>query len=453
MKILFVIDKLGYTENIGVAYLSAIAKQDNHRTYFYSIDKSFIDRYVEQVKPDVIAYSCDSFSFNKLIQVNKELKEDNDFVSIMGGSHPTFNPESFSNSRMDAFCVGEGEYAFKDFLKCIEDGKPFDNVSNLITEKNINPVRSLIKPLDSLPMPDHDLILDNTMLGDTPKKTFFTSRGCPFNCSYCCNNIYKKIYAGKGKLVRRFSVERVIREMEYVKEHYTMDFVKLDDDCFCIKADDWLHDFVREYKSRIDLPFNCVLRFDVINNKVLKLLKEAGCHSIHLSVDSVNPRIREKILNRNMNIDNDEIIKRLKKIRTFGITTFVNFILGIPTSSIEDEINTIAFSRKADVTYPSYTMVVPFRGTGLFDYCMLNGFVDKDYVYGDLWGWTTLSGFSWEHQLVQRNVFLLGALLSKVDRECLKFFYPLLHSFNEMLYKSLWKRFYDFNMENVIYEL
>jgi len=232
-----------------------------------------------------------------------------------------------------------------------------------------------------------------------------------------------------------------------------MDFVKLDDDCFCIKSDKWLHDFVREYKSRIDIPFNCVLRFDVVNDEVLRLLKKAGCHSIHLSVDSVSPRIREKILNRNMNINNDEIVSKLKKIRDFGIETFVNFILGVPTSNIEDEIDTIVLSNQADITYPSYTMAVPFRGTRLFDYCLQNGFVDEDYVYGNLWGWTTLKGFSEEQQIVQRNVFLLGAMLSKVDSVSLKFFYPLLYSFNEVMYEFLWKNFYDFNMENVIYKL
>jgi len=453
IKILFVVAKLGYTENTGIAYLSAIAKQLGHKTYFYSNDNLGLNKYVKELKPDVIAYSCDTFNANNIISINKQIKKQHNYVSIMGGSYPTFDPHSFNNSGMDVFCIGEGEYAFKEFIERVEQGKSYDDIKNLITKNKVNDVRLLINPLDQLPMPDHDLILGNTFLGCEPKKTFFTSRGCYYNCSYCCNKTYKNIYHGKGDIVRRFSVERVISEMEYVKEHYSMDFVKIDDDCFTFKADKWLKDFIREYKSRIDLPFNCLLRIDNINDDILSLLKKGNCHSLTLSIDSINHVIRENILNRHMNIDNKEIINRLKKVKEYGIETYVNFMLGLPTSNINDEIGTIDFCNQADVTYPAYTMAVPFKGTELYDYCKANNYLSDNYETGDMLGWSNLDKFNMKQRIVQRNIFLLGALLSKVDRRYIKYFIPLIYDFNEQLYNDIWKNFYDYNLENVIYEL
>ena len=453
MNILFVIDKLGYSENTGIAHLSSIAKKEGHKTFFYSLDNLLLVDYVKKTKPDIIAYSCDSLSFNSTVMENKILKNSYDFVSIMGGPHPTFDPESFNTSGMDAYCIGEGEYAFKEFLQHVENNQSFDNIQNLITNKKNNPIRPLITNLDELPMPDHDLILGNTFLGLTSKKSFLTSRGCPFNCSYCCNNVYKKIYKNKGRYVRRFSVDYKINEIKYVKNKYRTDFIKLDDDCFCFKIDDWLKDFLNRYEQEIDVPFNCILRFDMVNDEMLTLLKNAGCYSVHLSIDSLNPDIRKNILHRNMNIDNDMMKNILKKIRKHGINTFVNFMLGIPTSSIQDEIDTIKFSNDSDITYPAYTMTVPFYGTELYKFCVKNGFINTDYKHGDFYGYTSLNGFSMEQTIIQHNIFFLGSLLSKIDKKYLEFFIPMIYEYNEKLYKDIWKKFYEFNIKNEIYKI
>src|SRR3989338_1371004 len=240
MKILFVIHQLDYADHIAIAYLSSIAKQLNHLTFFCNMDKDDLNISISKINPDIVAYSVNILGYNKIVEANKKAKESHSFISIMGGPHPTYSPETFPESGMDVYCVGEGEYAFKEFLLQVEKGESFDDVANLITENKANPVRPLIRNLDELPFPDRDLVLSNSFLKNTAKKTFYATRGCPFKCSYCCNNYYHELYKAKGPIVRRFSVERIIQEIEDVKSKYRADFIKFGDDLFALKVDDWL---------------------------------------------------------------------------------------------------------------------------------------------------------------------------------------------------------------------
>lgn len=415
MKILFVIHSLDFADHIALAYLSGIAKSLRHSTYFCTLDKDDLAAVVGKVKPDVVGYSVNILGYSQIIEAHKQARKVHNFISIMGGPHPTFSPETFLESGMDAYCVGEGEYAFKDFLIKVEKDESFDTIENLITKKARNPVRPLIKDLDELPVADRDLVLANSFLKDTPKKTFYTTRGCPFKCKYCCNNYYHHLYQGKGPIVRRFSVERVIREMEEVKSKYRMDFVKFGDDLFALKADDWFREFAEKYSTRIKIPFNCYLRFDTVDEELLKLLKKAGCYSVHLSLDSTSDYVREEMLGRKMK--KVDVVEKLRSIRRYGINTWVNYMLAVPESTVQNDIDTILLSKKAKVTYPAYSTTVPMKGTELYDYCVAKNYLSSAVYKSDMtgcWDRSTLSCFSEKEKDIRFNVFLLGALIAKL---------------------------------------
>ncbi len=455
MKILFVIHDLSFADHIAIAYLSPIAKQLGHTTFFCSLDTDDLIATVNKVKPDVIAYSVNIIGYQATIEAHKKAKKIHNFVSIMGGPHPTISPETFSESGMDAYCVGEGEYAFRDFLIRVEQGDSFDNVENLITKNAANPVRPLIRNLDELPQADRDLVISNSFIKNAAKKTFYATRGCPFKCTYCCNNYYRKLYRGKGPAVRRFSVERVIREIEDVGEKYRMDFIKFGDDCFTIKVDDWLEEFSEKYPKRIGIPFNCYLRFDTVDDVMLKLLKKAGCFSVHLSVDSTSRYVRETILKRQMRSEN--IVERLRKIRQYGINTWVNYMLAVPESTLQDDLDTIKLSKEAKITYAAYSTTVPMEKTELYDHCVEQGLIDPSTYQGDMSGCSeksALSCFTEKEKNVRFNIYLLGALLAKLP-------YPLdkVASFlikvipPNIFFKKINDYLYYYYIENKIFKL
>ncbi|MDO9530352.1 MAG: radical SAM protein [Syntrophales bacterium] len=455
MKILFVIYQLDFADHISLSFLSAVAKERGHSTHLCVLTEVHLEESVKAYKPDVVAYSTNIYGFDEMVASHKEAKKSHDFVSIMGGPHVTVFPEIFSEVDVDAFCIGEGELAFRDFLECLEQDISYDSVPNLITVNSANPVRPLINNLDDLPFPDRDLVLGNSFLKDTPKKTFYASRGCPYSCNYCCNSYYRSLYRGKGKYVRRFSVERVIREIEHVKSRYRTDFIKFGDDLFAPKADEWLEEFSDIYSKRVGIPFNCYLRFDTVDEKLLFLLKKAGCYSVHLSVDSTSENVRGKILNRKMK--KVDIVRRIKTINDFGINTWVNYMLAAPESTLEDDLLSISINKKSKVTYASYSTTVPMKGTVLYDYCIQHNLIDASTHKSDMEGCsqpTTLKCFSEKEKNVRYNIYLLGAIIAKLPFPLDKLAIWMIQIIPpNKLFVKLRQAFYQYSIENRIFKL
>ena len=455
MNVLFVIAQLDYADHIAIPFLSSIAKLHGWRTNLCVLDSDDFEKTLETFKPRVVAYSANVIGFDMIISAHEAACRRHDFISILGGPQATFSPETFDQSGMDFYCVGEGEDAFGEFLDRVERGLPCDDIPNMINKNGTNPVRSLVANLDDLPLPDRDITLSHSYLKNTPKKTFYATRGCPFKCTYCCNNLYHKLYGGKGKFVRRFSVERIIVEIEYVKSKYRTDFIKFGDDCFALKADSWLEEFAEKYSKRISLPFNCYLRLDTVDNDLLKLLKKAGCYSVHLSVDSTSKHVREKIFKRNFrDIDIESV---LRNINSYGINTWVNFMLSAPESTLEDDLATIRMSKNGKVTYPSYSTTVPMFGTELYDYSIANNLLDLNHHKSDMTGCTdisTLSCFSKKERNIRYNIYLLGAIISKLPFPLDQLSIQLIKVMSpNALFKKLRKMTYTYYIENKIFKL
>ena len=455
MNILFCIYQLDFADHIAIPHLSAVAKKLGHSTDLCIIKDNDLVETVARLKPDVVAYSSNILGFREMVADHKKAKRNHSFVSIMGGPQATFSPHTFEEAGVDAYCVGEGELAFSEFLIRLEQGKTYDDVLNIITKSAKNPVRPLIADLSVLLMPDRDITMLHTFLKHTSKKTFYTSRGCPFQCHYCANSYYKKLYRGKGPTVRRFAVEQVLQEIEHVKASYRTDFVKFGDDVFAMFADDWLDEFANNYSKRIGIPFNCFLRFDTVDAKLLQLLKHAGCHSVHLSVDSTSEHVREKIFGRNMR--KIDITAKLKLIHSYGIKTWVNFMLAAPESTLEDDLESIRLSKKGKVAYTNYSTTVPMRGTILFDYCVDHGLVDFDTHISDMQGCimpTTLKCFSQKERDIRYNIFLLGPIVSRfpflfdwIGKQIIRIVPP------NALFLKIHKYYYDYSIQNRIFAL
>jgi len=455
MKVLFAIHQLSFADHIAIAYLSAIAKQLGHSTYLCIFESCDFVEEVIRIKPDVVAYSANIMGFEQAVENNKRAKQRHKFISIMGGPQATFSPETFKESGMDTYCLGEGEYAFRDFLIRVENGESYDDIPNLITAQKQNSVRPLIRNLDELPPADRDLVLSNSFLKDVPKKTFYATRGCPFKCAYCCNNYYHQLYKGKGPIVRRFLVERIIQEIESVKGKYRMDFVKFGDDLFATKADAWLEEFAEKYSKRIGIPFNCYLRLDIVDDELLGMLRRAGCFSVHLSLDSTSKDVREKVLRRQMR--EVDVVENLRKIRKYGINTWVNYMLAVPESSLQDDLDTIEVSKKGKVTYPHYTTAVPMKGTELYDYCARYNFVDASCYQGDMSECSeksVLSCFDDRDKNIRHNIYSLGAVIAKLPFPLDKIALSMIKVVPpNNIFKSIRSHVYDYYIANKIFKL
>lgn len=412
MNILFIFKNENFIAPIGLMTISAVAKSEGHNTYLCETNQEDPLKKIEELKPDVIAYSSSSGEAKYYLKLNKIIKERYpDVFTIMGGPHPTFFPKVINESDLDAICVGEGESAFKDLLRALKEGVSIEAIPNILTKSSpeIN-LRPLIEDLDSIPFPDYGLFYNNSKIGNLPLKSFITSRGCPYYCIYCFNHSWRKLYQGLGKLVRKNSVDYVISNIKKVMENWPLSSVKFYDDIFCYSSDNWLDEFAKKYKENIGLPFFILTRADLLNEEMVKLLKYAGCQTISMSIEAGNSEIRNKLLKRNMS--DEAIISAHLLCKKYEISTFTNCIVGLPDTKIKNDIESVGLAIRSGVTWAEFPIFYPYPGTELGDQVINMGYYTPDYehMHTSYMHSSLLSCFNEKEKNAQKNLSVLGAV-------------------------------------------
>src|SRR4030042_1731490 len=209
---------------------------------------SCLVRQVKELNPDIIGISVRTVLFQIASQITKAIKQESGALVVWGGVHPTIRPCQCLESA-DIVCVGEGEGPIVDLATRFSKGEGIDDIKNLCFKKNgaiiRNEIRPLVENLDSMPFPDYSsedkYFLENGKVVPHRAHTnmIMTSRGCPFSCSFCCNSALRKIYDGKGRYVRRRSVDNVIDELIQAKKTRNLKNVSFQDDVFTFDIE-WL---------------------------------------------------------------------------------------------------------------------------------------------------------------------------------------------------------------------
>lgn len=427
MRILFVEIYVKTTEPMGVMLLSALAKREGHQTFLYILLQGNLREALEKIKPDIVAYSAMTGDHPYFLEANKIVKNyDKSIFTIMGGKHPTFFPEILHASDLDAICIGEGDDAWPELLNVLENKGDINNIPNIMTRENsVNfKLRDRCANLDNLPFLDYDICYRNMPVGKMLKRTMMTSRGCPYSCTYCFNHIYNKMYRGRGPVVARQSVERVIGEAKYLISRWPTKFIKFYDDDFVLKLDDWLREFSERWPEEIGLPFHCLLRANVIAREpeALVLLKKAGIKSVMMSVESGNDYVRNHLFKRHMS--KDQLRQAFKSCWDLGIHTFSLAILGVPVSKTEErefnlpnslgrDIESLDINLEIRSTLAEYPILVPYPKTEIGEYCRKNEFFDGNFdnFTVSYQSKSLLTCFTSKEKMIQQNLFMLGSIL------------------------------------------
>ena len=294
MNFLFVVKNPRRTY-LGPMYLSAGLKNAGHKTFLAGADLGEVSHLIEKESIDVIAFSVPTIHYGTCINLARELKKSFDVPIIFGGPHATFFPEIIEEPAIDAVCVGEAENAMLAFADNYFDGTT--EIPNWLIKKNgeifKTEVGNLIENLDEIPHPDRELFRKYT----TSKVQFVVaSRGCPFDCTYCFNDSYRKIYKGKGSPLRVRSPENIIEEVKKIQVDFPgTEIIEFADSTFNSKAD-WVEDFAKQYRGKGLLGFKCCLRADLITKDQVALLAEAGCVEVGMGVEAGNAELRESLV-------------------------------------------------------------------------------------------------------------------------------------------------------------
>lgn len=350
-----------------------------------SLEKNFI-RTLKEYNPDLVCFTVITGSHLWVYDLIKKIKKDlPNSLFVMGGPHPTFFPESIEKCAADIICIGEGEGAILDLANNFSNKENIKTIKNLqVKEKNEifkNEVRPLIERLDSIPFPDRSVYYKYPILRDAERKIFFTSRGCPYNCSFCFNHKYRKIYDGKGKYIRTRSADNIIWEILEVKNKYGLKMVLFQDDTFILNKN-WLRDFLKKYKEKIGLPFICAVRADLTDEETVGWLKEAGCVGVLFGIESGDEQIRNEILRKNLK--DEEIINAAGLYKKYKIKFKTTNILGLPNEDLKDAFKTVELNIKIKTDLPWVSIFIPYPGTDIAETMREQKMIPDDYGIDDL---------------------------------------------------------------------
>lgn len=340
----------------GLASISAVVKQGGHEVELMHLtvnhdEKKFKEKLKTFENVDLIGFSTRTTAFNYVCECAKWVKDiyPNMFV-FGGGYHAILVPDAFMKVPVfDAVCVGEGEYPILELMDKMAAGKNYYDVEsfyfNINGEIKKNPIRPLIENLDDLPFPDINLF-DYKNLESTKLDTalIMLSRGCVYACTYCGNSQFREIYPNKAKYARFRSPQKSIELIKRVlKENPNIKFINFRDAIFNMFPK-WFDEFIDLYTKEIHLPFTCNLRFDIITEDTVRRMKEAGCYTIDIGLESGNKEIRQKYLRRFTT--DEQMINCSNWFTKYNITVLTYNIIGLPYEDIHKALETVKLNAK-----------------------------------------------------------------------------------------------------------
>jgi len=369
MRVLFIQDDTLRSQ--GVMVLSAMLKKNNHTCDI--VIQAFHKDLLKQVfnfNPDVICFSLLTTKYQWFSNLARQIKKQKNIPIIVGGPHPTFFPEIIKEDFVDYVCIGEGEYAINELIEKIGGKQDTSKIANIWSEENGKPikndVRKLVEDLDDLPLPDNNLYEKYPYFKKLNVYSLIAGRGCPYNCSFCFNKKYNTLYKNKGPILMRKSVNIIIKEIKnFTSKNKKINYLIFEDDDFLLSSEKWLDEFFQKYNKSIKLPYGINARADSINEDLIKNLKKTGCKSIRMGLESAEPCIREKILNKQ--ITNKQVITASKLIKKHGLKLQIYHILGNPTETTEMALSTYEFSKNIHPTNCWCSLLHPYPGTAIRD--------------------------------------------------------------------------------------
>lgn len=340
----------------------------------YVNEKTF-DRTVRRIshlRPDLLLYSAFSTDAEIYFEFDRAVKRHADIKSIMGGPGPTFDFSYAEKSTIDAFCVGEGEFALHEY---IESG--FTSGKNIILRGHKTP--SGLHPfidLDSIPIPDRTVVYEkDPVLRLMTTKQFMSSRGCPYHCTYCHNHAFNKMFKGSGKVVRRKSVDYMIEEILFTRSKYPLKNILFHDDNFLTDRK-WFYEFSERFPREVGIKYAILARANDINETTAQALKESGCIFISWSIECANDNLRDAVLKRRMS--REQILNAGYLMSKYGIPQKIGNMLGVPGETFEDMLETLKLNIEIRPQISLATIFTPYPGLELTDYALRNGYLSEE---------------------------------------------------------------------------
>jgi radical SAM superfamily enzyme YgiQ (UPF0313 family) len=359
-------DREGVLVGHGVGSIVASTKKAGFEVDFLDMRKlSGWDDFEKAIQADnneVYGLSVSAVDYGpalKAITIIKTLKPK--AKVIVGGIHPSIQPEMYDFKAIDTVVKGEGEITFPILLKQIENGIELPRY--IVGEKpNLNRIPWVDREI--FPYLDKEMDFSFSGTERSPAVTMLAGRGCPYHCKYCQpgeNAVF-------GTPHRMRSPENVMAELYHLYAKYNFNSITFWDDTFTLDKK-WIMRFADLYKqSKIGGQIAACTRADLVCKypEVMERLAEIGVNWLVIGMETGSQRMLDLIgkgTTVKQNLKAAEICKR------YGINVFATIMFGLPTETNEEVDQTLAMLDKMQPKITSPFWYIPIPGTALYDYC------------------------------------------------------------------------------------
>jgi radical SAM superfamily enzyme YgiQ (UPF0313 family) len=402
-----IVGKAQSTPNLGLLYLASYAKKYRPDLRFHYIPqkrhwREHLDM-IRELKPAIYAISFTSYGAPTAFKMMREIKETYPHVKIIcGGSHVTAFPrEVLEKSNCDVCVIGEGEITFLELINRLEQDSQdmrdvngiayFDRGEYIQTE-----TRTVIADLDSIPIPDRNLVDQRDYVGlvyslARPNTEMIVTRGCPLRCVFCANPVFR---LRNGPTFRCRSPQLIAEEAEHL---YRLGYreIYLHSDELNVNLE-WSIEVCKALAAlnHPDLFFQCQMRVVPFSWELAQWLRRANFWNVKFGIEAASDRVLrgvKKMMSREKTLEACELTARA------GVKVFGYFMLyqmweedgQLQYETPEEVAASIDLARrlwkKGILHYTAWGFAVPIQGAELYDIARRHGIIDEDFYPSDEW--------------------------------------------------------------------
>ena len=344
---------------------------------FYDLTEEAFAKELIKFNPHYVGISSLTSEYGDILHTTAKLVKDfnPNIITIAGGIHPTIEyNDVIKDINIDYIIRGEGEYTLRNLINYLNGndvfptkGIVFKNLQGKVVVQN----HVLVENIAELPWPDYsyinleDYIYAGPRIGplkapEFPYMRLIVTRGCPIGCSFC------QVETISGKKVRARDPEDVVNELLHYKEKYGIKSLIFDDDNMMANKNFFYGMLEKMIEKKLELKF-IIEAFAIftLTDKMLDLMKKAGCVGVNVAIESGNERVLKEIVLKPVKLSSvKDKITQMKKHEMFVLA---NFIIGFPGETWNEIRETIRFAETCSADYVKIFVALPLKGTKLWN--------------------------------------------------------------------------------------
>jgi anaerobic magnesium-protoporphyrin IX monomethyl ester cyclase len=426
---------------LGLASMAAYLEQHDLQAdivdcFAHPDSDTVIDDYVRRWQPAWVGATCTTAGFLDAVRIFARIRQFSPNTRcVAGGPHVSALREKILQEYpdVDIVVVGEGEGPLRALMQ--GDSDP-EHIAGLVYRQEgqvrFSGNQKDLLDLDTLPLPAYHKIqgfpgqyqLPIFNYPKTPNTSCISSRGCPYQCSYCDRSVFRRSF-------RYNSADYLYRHVKFLHDDFGIRHINFYDDQFTFNRQRVAAFCTRMIEEPLGVTFNCAVRAEHVDTELLALMKQAGCWMISLGIETADPDL---LAQHRQNPDLDHMARTIRDIHRIGMRVKGLFMIGLPGETEQSFQRTMDYVFSLPIDDVNMAKFTPFPGSPLYENIHTLGTFEEN----------------WEKMDCMNTVFVpQGMTRAQLETMFLKFYKhyytrpKTLWNFVSMLWKSpdSWKRF------------